>query len=245
MSEKSKSSQDRESHGVNFAQFTAMRLAEVLSQKIIDRHPEVADDYRRGMSSRRIALKYRLVNDKGNTVRVARAAIMLALKTLIPDEEEREECREKVISESNRRNQKKIHREKRGIYGLSPWQKSRNSSKAGKLTRDRKTGLFGMSSDEKRLAGIKGAHSQGKTPWIVNLADVVTRLNEIDYLIYLSKSSLFIHQSGGNKGLPDIQKIADRLNTVFHQGQGIRSLGAVRTLLCRLKKERKISDKKR
>ena len=70
------------------AQVAAMQKVNELADEIVRDHPEVADDYRAGLNQPEIAFKYSLQNVVG--IRIARMAVGKALKTLIPDKEERQ-----------------------------------------------------------------------------------------------------------------------------------------------------------
>lgn len=233
-------SQSHDVSGLNRARSAAIKSAERLSKKIINEHPEVADDYRSGLSHREIALKHELHNEAGITIGVAREAVRLALQTLMPDKE-RESCRQKIMLVIGKKVGRRLFLEKKGFHGLSPKERLRISSKSGKINYRRKTGLFGMSPKEKRLANIKSIHAQGKTPWIVDLVDPKTGLNEVDYLLDLAKKTGYIIQSGPQKGSFNNIKIAETINTTFHQGRNVRTPRSVNSFLRRLRKEGRIS----
>ena len=83
--------------------------------------------------------------------------------------------------------------------------------------------------------------AEGKSLWVTNLVDPISKLNEIEFLIGLIKNPEFVIQSGPRKGCSDNVKISVKLNDIFHQGENIRTPGAVSAQLGRLKRKGEIS----
>jgi hypothetical protein len=96
-----------------------------------------------------------------------------------------------------------------------------------------------MTVEQKRQRILKALSTWGKTPWIVHLVDPESKLNEIDYLIHISRQPENIRTRGTFKGHPDVKKIANKLNAVFHQGQEVRTKQSIQHCLCRLRAQEK------
>jgi hypothetical protein len=208
-----------------------MQKVAELADVIIREHPEIADDYRAGLTQPEIAFKHSL--HKGVTVKVARMAVGRALKTLIPDEEEMEKLSKAIMFETAKKNGRQ------------------SGFKGGMSTFKAKVGIFALSEEEKiRIAKYANEcltpevrrqiiqtmlAKEGKIQWITNLVEPASGFNEIDYLLSLTKNPEYIIQNGSNKGCNDSIKIAAKLNEVFHQNRQVRTSIAVRTQLVRLR----------
>lgn len=77
-----------ESGGRSPAQIAVIRLIDEMADLIARQYPQVAADYRVGLTQAEIAAKYSI--DMRAGIRVAKMAVGKALQTLIPDVEERE-----------------------------------------------------------------------------------------------------------------------------------------------------------
>lgn len=255
----SKELQLETSEGSNLtaAQLAAIKAVKSLSEVIASEHPEVADDYRSGLNQVEIASKYGLDIEVG--IRIARGAVGKALQTLIPDEEERKKLARSRKIETGRKNGKKTFQEKRGIYSISPEEHSLRSSKAGKAARDAKKGIFNLTAaerkkvsehanncrtaEEKRQTIRKTLIKQGKIPWITDLIEPISKLNEVAYLLSLAKNPEYTTQSGPRKGCYNCIKIAAKLNEVFHHSEQVRTSSSISTYLSRLKNRKTGSQK--
>jgi len=131
------------------AQITAIKRAKKLCPTIIGNHPEIAQDYRDGLTYREIAIKYNIDRYFKVGIRIAAESVRLAVKTLIPDEKERTG----LVHEHRSKNGLDQVDQRKGIFGLSPKKRSANSRRAGLITQINRTGVFSLSKDELSAIG--------------------------------------------------------------------------------------------
>lgn len=172
-------------------QVAIIQKAEDLSQKLIERLPEIADDYRGGLNQREIAEKYKLDQTEG--ISVARTAISLALKKLIPRKKERL----KIKHEIQKRAGHDIVRDKIGIHKLTREQRKKITLQCGMI------------------------------PWENHLFDPETGLDEMHYCIQLLKNPR-LKRKRNDHFYMDYERIAKRLNRVFHKRKEVRTADSVR-----------------
>ncbi len=172
-------------------QVAIIRRAESLSQQIIEEIPEIADDYRGGVNQREIAEKYKLDQEEG--MAVARTAISLALKKLIPNKRERRKLKDQI----QKRAGYEVLEDKIGIH---------------KFTREQRNKL---------------ALHCGMVPWEDHLFDPETEMDEMHYCIELLQNPRLKRGKNGRLCM-DYERIAKRLNRVFHKRKPIRTATSVR-----------------
>jgi|GEM_PF-4050011 len=156
--------------------------------------------------------------------------------------------RKAVEFEHRSRKGKKHVDAKIGIFGVTEAEIKERAKKGGKATVERKIGIFGFSDDEKKRtvekARAASLAARGLIPWIEEGNEESNGLNELDYFLYLTKQPEFLHQSGTNKGKNDIQKIAHRLNVVFHNNEPVRKAKLLSMKILKLKAKLKKSSSK-
>lgn len=170
--------------------------------------PEIAQDYANGLSYEQLIDKYAVIDRYAVTYEIARGIVGLALRILLT-QEERQEIREK--------------------FGFT--HRSRGGLTSGLNNVRLKRGIHGFSKEERSRVAIMGLLGAGKLPYIQVAVEKETGLNEKDYAIYLAGQSEYQHAEGRWPGHPHTQKIADKLNEVFHSGAPIRRARAIVYLL--------------
>lgn len=137
-----------------------------------------------------------------------------------------------------------------GVHAMTREELSRAGKKGGHAgglisgpkNYKKKIGIHALSDNERSANGRKGIQmtllSQGKTSWDSKTAKRKTRLSESGYLLQLSRQTEFVHGEGRGRatGRPDYKKITEKLNEVFHSGEEIRTIRAVRSHFQRLLK---------
>ena len=136
------------------AQIAAMQIVDRLSKVILRDHPEVADEYRSGLSQKKIALKHSLHVDHG--IKIARMAIGKAIQKLLDEEERTKLKREREVDAGRHAVENSL-----GAHGLSPERKREIGERLGKFVVEQVIGAHAMTTEQKREIGIRN-YEQGK-----------------------------------------------------------------------------------
>ena len=136
-------------------QVAAIRAAEELGQLLADEHPEIADDYRGSFTQEDIAEKYGLF-EIAATQRIARQAVVVAIKNLITSDEERSALKERKMRENGER----AHLEGTGVHGLVEEERKAFGQKAAKILEEKGLGIFALTPEQRSQHGKK-LHKQG------------------------------------------------------------------------------------
>lgn len=190
-------------------------------------HPEIADDYRGGMTLRAIAEKYDVYTlfgvKKKNTAEVivhyalagcnynfedTQRKPFRPYRGLIPQTEMR-----KLTAEHMKANGKRHKDNGSGIFGLDANQRKKNASKAGKL------------------GGAKGARKAH-----LNRGNVLWEDVEITAYALMTRDPEYHAEGDINKRL-DRTKIAEKGNALFHNGRNVRNPESIGTMLYRERKQ--------
>ena len=197
-------------------QIKAVRVAEQKKEVILVEYPQVADDYREGLTYDEIATKYDIADKHGITQEIAKTAVSLAINILLGSE------RAKVTSEHQ----------------------ATKKARGGQKTFEQKTGIHVLSHEERSDFGKKGAQintiEKGIIPWHggPKVLKEGWKLDEGDYCLYLATRQK--RESG--KLRRNTEQIADELNRVFHYGQAVRTADTVSDFLSAEKKRDKKLD---
>jgi general stress protein YciG len=116
---------------------------------------------------------------------------------------------------------------KKGIHAMSHEELIDACSLAGKTAYEMKKGVHAMSHEELSAAGRKGAVTQGYAPWSGP---------ELEQLANMMVSPEYSYDGGSHKGRPNLNRISQSLNQIFHSGEQIRSAVSVKRKLHKLKK---------
>ena len=122
-----------------------------------------------------------------------------------------------------------------GIHGLTPEQKSEYGIIGGRIggrkSAELGLGIHALTPEQKSEYGIIGGRiatlARGQTPW---------GEEETGYAHLLSLEPEFQHQKGPHKGKGDYKTIAQVLNEDYHNGEEVRSPGAVKINLFNYRK---------
>jgi len=218
----------------------AIGLAKKTGRRIAADYPEIARDYRSGLTQEEIVEKYQLSQRYGLTSNVAVSAVSNALKDLIPEEEldvlssahsrigsihranltyERGTGIFSQTTEDMRRNGrkagKKCYREGLGVFSLSEQELSDAGKKGAQTLLDEGKGIHAQTKAEKRKASRLGLLAQGKKP----LSD-----EEKEAFFQLCEDVNYQHHSGRHYRRPDYQKISTELKRTFGTKRSIYTL---------------------
>ncbi len=179
-------------------QMSAIWLSRKIGRKIAIDCPEIADDYRQGMTADEIVMNYGFKERYGAN-EVTSAAVYYALRELIPEEEHRS------LGEEHR----SIGRQ-RGIFSMDPKKKaeavSRGGRTAGNILYREGRGIFGLDDEQKAEVIRRRALANRHVLW----SD-----DEKEYFMALCQNRRYQHQSGSQKGKPDYALIASDLFAWF------------------------------
>lgn len=224
---------EEKKHGrkLNQKQIAAINLAKRLGKKIAQDYPQIAEDYRRGSTIKKIAEnygfagEYRLITGK-NTWN----CLVSALEILIPEEE-----RQVLGRQHMQMTGKKGYEESKGIFSLRVEELGEARRKGGLISGringrevyKEKKGIHAQSKEEKRKFGKIGILAQGRKPF----SD-----NEKIYFFELCESLEYQYKFGRQKGKPNYRSVSEGLERKF----GIkRSVITLTSLMSKSKKEEK------
>jgi len=182
----------------------AIIASEELADKLLNENLEIADDYRSGMSHKEIAVRYHLM-EMGYSLGVCRSAIYLALKTLIPDEDERRQLARRIRSRCSRNRPPQFFQ------------------KLGHKTHVDKKGIFGLSPERKREMVTWNIISKGLVPWEGNAVEIETGKDELAYLAMLLENPRYKYPGKHCRYATNWQAIVNKLNDIFHGGKPVRT----------------------
>lgn len=143
--------------------------------------------------------------------------------------------------ENSQRGGRRAHELKKGAHGLSARERKRNARKASRMqSREDKCragdrsyqlgkGIHGLSEEQKREARRKGLIARGLVPWSGEEQDELYRMSLLDE---------FKYDSGNNREMSRLSKIAKKINDIYHKGEDVRTKRAVSKILIRMRRGR-------
>lgn len=136
-------------------QRAAIRVAREIGDLLAMDHPEIADDYRNGLTHEQIALRYGL-DEITDSHRIRRQAVLFALKKLIPADE-----RQRLKAAKMKANGDRAVTLGTGIHGLLDSERVIFGRKAAQVLADRGLGIFALTPEQQKAHGQK-MHRLGK-----------------------------------------------------------------------------------
>jgi len=224
-----KLSNEVSSKNLEGVQISAIKYSIKLGLDLQKSFPEMADDFREGMSLKEISRRHRISEINGFSESTSIQGVRNALKGydsgsdffncpsydgMIPLDEYRALAKgHKVDCAIALSDLMKI--EKRGIYGLSLDQRIKNSRKGAKSQMKKKSGIHAQTSKGHQEAGRLGVKARGLMPW-----------SDDEKLFVLERvtSPREEYQRGARFAT---KKIAQELNEFYHDGNLIRTSIAV------------------
>ena len=273
-------------------QLLALRKASELGKRLQEDFPEIADEYRNGMTLSKISSEYCIQELYDASRSVAITAVGNALRGydfdgisylgLIEDPEELrniglEHIREngKALyelgkgihgltaeqmsehsrkggeaayemgtgihsltpeqkSEYGRKGGNSLYANKKGIHSLTPEQRSENARKAANVAYEMGKGVHGRTAEQMSEHGRKSAIARGLVPWVpAEETNEHYTFSEVETAFMLSQCPEYRRGT-----LVKNSKIADEINEGFHNGESVRTPGAVKIQLRLYRKER-------
>jgi hypothetical protein len=226
----------------------AIKRSISLGRQLNQDHPELLTMYRSGSTLNQISEKLELCAVYNVTPEVARGAVSHALRghkgqnnlpayagLASPEELDRLTAEHKLqgflrADLPKHMDSAQATARSRGvaIYGI-PKERLRKLGRAGggisgKHNLDRKIGIFSLKGEELSEVSRMGVIASGKTPW---MQGDLNRPSELDFALMLSEMLEYRHQGDKSEGRPNWRLIAETVNQGYHQGRGIRTVGAV------------------
>ncbi len=230
----------------------AIRKALFLGRTLQINHPEIADDYQR-MHIPQIIEKYSIQSTYSVGDEVARTAIRYALRghrggldvpqyTGLLDHT----TLDRLYLTHKAENGHASYRQGKGLYGRTPEQIREDNQEAGRALYEQRKGVHKLSREQRRKlgrnaylrtgdtqtpqqhrdAGLQGIIAKGQTPW-KHPRDV---LSELECALMLSEC-----YKRGNRA--NNERIAAKLNELYHHGEPVRTAHAVCSTLSIWKKK--------
>ena len=214
-------------------QQAAIRLAAAIGDEIRKSHPEIAEEYRSGLTASELVAGHRFDHRYGVSRRTAIAAVRNAIRGysgncyepyqgLIEDRSEREN----LALAHNRRTGIEEYQRKRGIHGLTREQKAEACRKGGlirgPLSYRLRIGCHALPPEVVReqcrkiaslggkAGGVASVVAQGMVPYVPATPE---RVAEVEFLFRLAENPLYRGPVRANFG-----KIAEKVNERFHAG---------------------------
>lgn len=220
------------------SQFAAIRFSVQLGRDLRESLPQIADEFRNGKFIREIVEDHDIALTYGISESTAIKGVRYALMGydsdwdflneknydgLIPENEYQSIGKEHRL-ENIRETDKKMKKNKKGIYGISKNQRKLNGKKGARVLIERKIGIHGQTHESRQKVAKWGALARGFTLWTdeekIAAFDMATQ-QDCTYRI-------------GSKIARG--KIAQELNGLYHDGNEIRTAGAVGRFLNDYKK---------
>ena len=214
-------------------QQAAIRLAAAIGDEIRKSHPEIAEEYRSGLSASELVAAHRFDHRYGVSRQAAIAAVRNAIRGysgryhetyqgLIADRSERED----LALAHNRRTGIEVYERKRGIHGLTREQKAEACRKGGlirgPLSYRLRIGCHALPPEVVReqcrkiasLGGKAGGGASVVAKGMVPYAPAMPgRVAEVEFAFRLAENPLYRGPLRANFG-----KIAEKVNELFHAG---------------------------
>jgi hypothetical protein len=214
-------------------QQAAIRLAATIGDEIRKSHPEIAEEYRSGLSASELVAGHRFDHRYGVSRQAATAAVGNAIRGysgryhepyqgLIEDTFEREN----LALAHNRRTGIEEYQRKRGIHGLTREQKAEACRQGGliqgPLSYRLRIGCHALPKEVVReqcrkiaslggkAGGVASVVAQGMFPYVPATPG---RMAEVEFAFRLAENPLYRGPVRANFG-----KIAEKVNEVFHAG---------------------------
>lgn len=181
----------------------SINLGKMLQEEL----PEIADDYRNGVSTVKIAENYSLEKDYCISKRTAQSAVRIALKGYSSDFHKFDiENFDGLLSEEE-------------YEHLSRKINSDTGFESGRRCVDEGVGFFKFDKNEKREFGRKGALASGRLPWL-----------DEEKLFVLEKVTM-PGDEYRRGSLIRIQKIRDEINEEYHNGEQVRTSHSIKRFI--------------
>ena len=214
-------------------QYAAMRFVVERGRALQQLHPEIADDYRDGSTLAQLVDAYQI----RRTFRLRRdqrdAAVQIVYRALVGNRDwwgpeyagllstrEARRIGRAHIVQTARANGAHMQKLGVGIFAATPEERAAYASIGGKVggarVKELGVGYCGLTPEERREASRKGTAALGLTPW---------ERDELAVAYLLSKRRRYQDPRKGC-GVRH-QKVAERLNEIFHEGEGVRSRNSV------------------
>ena len=205
-----------------------------IAQDIIDRYPHIAKDYTDGMCTREICVKYALDTYYKVSQKTAIGAISIALRGYngemmyirekafggLLKKEEYSAAAHQIRSKIAKKVAHILQEENRGIFSTSA---SERGKKGGPASLKQKAGIHNPENMAKlRLASILAL---GRTPVSPEERTAIFTLSQDPE--YQKKSRI------------QLQKIAEKINNTFHNGEKIRTTDAIQKIIKKAKDAQK------
>jgi len=225
---------------LNISQLRAIKKSAYLGKILQKDLPEIAEDYKKGLSKSKIIKKYNIKETYKIGENVAQNAVTLALRGysghlgiksylgLIKNESELEKLASEhqaiafnsLTPEQRKANGKKAYEQGLGVYGYITEKRKEIGRKGGIKARDNNLGFHSTSKKQKSLWGTKAIIASGKTPYT---------LEEKERIFELADDPNY---QNGKKG-PSYKKIANQINQEFHNNKHIRTNHSINYVLFR------------
>jgi hypothetical protein len=225
---------------LTWEQIVAIGRARNMGKSIANKYPEIASDYRAGMTPEKIVVDYGFIAEYGITSqRVAVDAVRYALYRLIPRDEMsklatdhesfygkigNQKLRDRGIGIYSLTSQQKSEAGKKGIANVTTEERSKGGKISGKQNYELKIGFHAFTPQQRLDASRKATIARGKIPW---------SLDERNTFISLCNNPEYQRNLGPYKGSPNYQKISKKLAEDFGVERNAHSLQGYRFLLLR------------
>ncbi len=217
-------------------QWKAIKLSRKLGKQIAQDYPEIANNYKSGMTMLNIAKIYNFISMyEVPSIKIMKEAMRGALEKLISTEEL------KILASEHRREWgkewgKETLKRGIGLFSIIPEENLELRRKGGQISYEKGIGVHALSSDEKKEAGRKGGLISGRKVYDKGLGIHALTLEErreagrkgalvrgqqlwLDeekqYFLRLCKNPEYQYNLGPHMGCPNYKLISDELERKF------------------------------
>ena len=230
--------ENKENPGIHDSQRVAIIYSILRGREIQQSFPEVAEDYRQGLSLRQIVEKHNIDSKFNLKKQTAFLAVHRALwgfkgemkitnqppyPGLITNKEELSAIGEDHSRKHGEQIGKRMKAEGGGFFAFSKKEQKEVGKKSGKANFIAKVGIHAQTPQERTALGLLALKARGVTP-----------LSDEENILLKELLSSSEYRKGK---VTDIEKITQTLNNKFHNGNPIRKPENLKAIIYRKRKE--------
>jgi len=190
----------------------ALQLINEYGPQFAEKFPNIVEDVRNGLTIKEIAKKYKVCEMFGVTDAIARSIVAFATRKHVSPEE-RDFIYSPARVDRAHKNALTTMRNKTGLFGMTQEQRHSAGVAAGNKSKELGRGIFAMTSKQLSEASRKGSEKPKSNSWF--FGEKINGMLEGEFANFLASLPEYQLNTGYYKGSPDYTKIADAVNVVY------------------------------